>query len=360
MEKAPNKIQQIKVGISIGDVNGIGPEIIVKALKDSRVLEEFTPVIYGTAKAILNSKNKLEAHDFSYKVCATPDQIEGKKINLINCSDQEVEIKEGVPTSQSAKLAIQALEKAALDLANGVIDVLVTAPISKESIQNAGFNFPGHTEYLAEMSGQAEALMIMVSPLLKVALVTSHVPIKDIAQNLTKDKIFAKISEFEKSLRKDFGIQRPTIAVLGLNPHAGENGKIGMEEQEVINPAISMAKSAGILVHGPFAADGFFGSDQRSKYDGVLAMYHDQGLTAFKALAFDEGVNFTAGLPIVRTSPDHGTAFDIAGQYIASAQSMRSAIYLAIDVYKSRKFEREITAFALPISIGEKDKSNAR
>ena len=210
------------------------------------------------------------------------------------------------------------------------------------------------------MSGQAEALMIMVSPLLKVALVTSHVPIKDIAQNLTKDKIFAKISEFEKSLRKDFGIQRPTIAVLGLNPHAGENGKIGMEEQEVINPAISMAKSAGILVHGPFAADGFFGSDQRSKYDGVLAMYHDQGLTAFKALAFDEGVNFTAGLPIVRTSPDHGTAFDIAAQYIASAQSMRSAIYLAIDVYKSRKFEREITAFALPITIGEKDKSNAR
>jgi 4-hydroxythreonine-4-phosphate dehydrogenase len=210
------------------------------------------------------------------------------------------------------------------------------------------------------MSGQAEALMIMVSPLLKVALVTSHVPIKDIAQNLTKDKISAKISEFEKSLRKDFGIQRPTIAVLGLNPHAGENGKIGMEEQEVINPAISMAKSAGILVHGPFAADGFFGSDQRSKYDGVLAMYHDQGLTAFKALAFDEGVNFTAGLPIVRTSPDHGTAFDIAAQYIASAQSMRSAIYLAIDVYKSRKFEREIIAFALPITIGEKDKSNAR
>jgi len=360
MEKAPNKIQQIKVGISIGDVNGIGPEVIVRALKDSRVLQEFTPIIYGSNNAITNSKNKIGANDFSFKLCATSDQIEQGKINLINCTEEEVEVKEGIPTMASAKLAIQSLDKATLDLANGVIDVLVTAPISKESIQNAGFKFPGHTEYLAEMAGQAEALMVMVSPQLKVALVTSHVPIKEISQNLSKEKIIAKINEFEKSLRKDFGIKNPKIAVLGLNPHAGENGKIGAEEQEIIIPALSVVKNNGLLVYGPFPADGFFGSDQRLKFDGVLAMYHDQGLTAFKALAFDEGVNFTAGLPIVRTSPDHGTAFDIAAQYIASAQSMRSAIYLAIDVYKSRKFEREITAFALPISIGEKDKSNAR
>lgn len=360
MNKEKAKRNQIRVGISIGDVNGIGPEIIVRALKDARILEDFTPVIYGIGKAISNSKNKLGVNDFSFKVCATSAEIEDKKINVINCTNEDVQITEGASSMQSAKLAIEALDKAALDLSNGDVDVLVTAPISKESIQNAGFNFPGHTEFLAEMAGQAEALMVMVSPLLKVALVTTHVPIKEISQALTIEKIVDKIVVFEKSLRKDFGILTPTIAVLGLNPHAGENGKIGLEEQEIINPAIATAKNLGTQVYGPFAADGFFGSDQRAKFDGVLAMYHDQGLAAFKALAFDEGVNFTAGLPIVRTSPDHGTAFDIAASYTASAQSMRSAIYLAIDVYKSRKFEREIGANALPFSIGEKDRSSSR
>jgi 4-hydroxythreonine-4-phosphate dehydrogenase len=360
MEKEEKKHQQIRVGISIGDINGIGPEVIIKSLKDIRVLEEFTPIIYGSSKAILHCKKMMEAHDFSFQVCAASDQIEKNKINIINCWDQPIESKIGFPTTESATLAIKSLEKAALDLANGDIDVLVTAPISKESVQQAGFKFPGHTEYLADMAGQEEALMIMVSPQLRVALVTTHIPIKEVAQNLSKEKIVNKISEFEKSLRRDFGIMRPKIAVLGLNPHAGENGKIGQEEQEIINPAIAAAKNNGHFVYGPFAADGFFGSDQRMKFDGVLAMYHDQGLTAFKALAFDEGVNFTAGLPIVRTSPDHGTAFDIAPEFVASAQSMRSAIYLAIDIHKTRKFEREIVLNALPITVGEKDKANSR
>ena len=360
MEKDTPKKQQIRVGISIGDINGIGPEVIIKSLKDLRVLEEFTPIIYGSSKAILQCKKMLDAQDFSFQVCTSSDQIEKNKINVINCWDQIIEPTVGVPTSESATLAIKSLEKAALDLANGDIDVLVTAPISKESVQQAGFKFPGHTEYLAEMAGQEEALMIMASPQLRVALVTTHTPIKAVPQNLSKEKISTKLSEFDKSLRRDFGIMRPKIAVLGLNPHAGENGKIGQEELEIINPAISASKNNGIMVYGPYAADGFFGSDQRTKFDGVLAMYHDQGLAAFKALAFDEGVNFTAGLPIVRTSPDHGTAFDIAPKYVASAQSMRSAIYLAIDIYKTRKFEREIVLNALPITVGEKDKANSR
>jgi 4-hydroxythreonine-4-phosphate dehydrogenase len=357
MDREP---KSIKVGISIGDINGIGVEIIIKSLKDNRILNEFTPVIYGSSLALSHYKKTLEIPDFSYLICKTADDIQDKKINLLNCIDDEVVVQEGTSTPLSAKLAIKSLEKAAGDLASGKIDVLVTAPLSKESVQQAGFPFPGHTEFLAEMAGVNEALMLLVSPFLKVALVTSHVPLKDVPALLTKEKIVEKIHTLEKSLTKDFGISRPKIAVLGLNPHAGENGKIGLEEQEIISPAIQLAKNDGSLVYGPYAADGFFGSEQRSKFDGVLAMYHDQGLAAFKALSFEEGVNFTAGLPIVRTSPDHGTAFDIAGKNIAEEQSMRSAIYLAIEIYKNRKFEKEISQNPLAITVGEKDTHNSR
>jgi len=230
----------------------------------------------------------------------------------------------------------------------------VTAPISKEAMSKAGFKFPGHTEYLADMAGQDEALMLMVAGSLRVALVTSHIALKDVPTTITIDKVLNKIRAFNQSLSKDFSIRRPKIAVFGLNPHAGENGKMGNEENEIINPAISKAKNEGIMAFGPYPADGFFGSNNRTNFDGVLAMFHDQGLAAFKALAFDDGVNFTAGLPVVRTSPDHGTAFDIAGKDLASGASMRQAIYLAIDVHRNQQFEKEITANPLEEQPKEK------
>jgi len=255
-----------------------------------------------------------------------------------------MEILPGQSTKEGGSYALKSLEAATADLASNKIDVLVTAPISKENIQRAGFNFPGHTEYLADLSGGEEALMMMVSDRVKLALVTTHIPLSEVSKHITKDKVLSKITLFNNSLKKDFCLVRPKIAVLGLNPHAGENGKIGKEENEIISPAINQAKENGIIVMGPYPADGFFGSSLFNEFDGVLAMYHDQGLAPFKALSFDEGVNYTAGLPIVRTSPDHGTAFDIAGQNKASEHSIRNAIYLAMDVFKNRAFYKEINA----------------
>ena len=349
----------IKVGITLGDINGIGPEVVIKALRDNRVLTDFTPVIYGSSKVISFYKKSLNIQEFNYNNCKSADEVQNKKINIINVWNEEAEINPGISNENGGKYAFKALEAATQDIASGKIDVLVTAPISKEAIQKAGFKFPGHTEYLADLSGVANALMILVSPTLRVALVTTHVPLKEISASLSKELILSKIKQFEASLKKDFNITRPKIAVFGLNPHAGENGKLGPEEQEVIIPAISAAKNEGILAYGPFSADGFFGSEVKNQYDGVLAMYHDQGLAAFKALAFDEGVNFTADLPIVRTSPDHGTAFDIAGQNLASEQSMRSAIYLAIDIYKNRKFLKQINSNPLPYNMDEKQKKHS-
>lgn len=349
----------LKVGITLGDINGIGPEVVIKALRDNRILTDFTPVIYGSSKVISFYKKLLNTQEFNYNSCKSADEVQTKKLNVINVWNEEVDIKPGVSSEIGGGYAFKALEAATQDIASGKIDVLVTAPISKEAIQKAGFKFPGHTEYLADLSGVANALMILVSPTLRVALVTTHVPLKEISSNLTKELILNKVKQFESSLKKDFNITRPKIAVFGLNPHAGENGKIGTEEQEVIIPAISAAKGEGILAYGPFSADGFFGSEARNQYDGILAMYHDQGLAAFKALAFDDGVNFTADLPIVRTSPDHGTAFDIAGQNVASEQSMRSAMYMAIDIYKNRKFLKQINANPLPYNIDERQKKHS-
>jgi 4-hydroxythreonine-4-phosphate dehydrogenase len=276
---------------------------------------------------------------------------------VVNCWNEEFEITPGIASEASGKYAVQSLERASQDLAHGKIDVLVTAPFSKEEVSKMGFSFPGHTEYLADMAGVDEALMILISGSLRVALVTVHLPLKEIAGSINKDKIIRKINQFEDSLKKDFSIIKPRIAVLGLNPHAGENGKLGQEEKEIIIPAIQTAKTEGKLVFGPYAADGFFGSPSRQEFDGVLAMYHDQGLAAFKAIAFDEGVNFTAGLPIVRTSPDHGTGYNIAGKNEASEHSMRSAIFAACDILKSRKFIKEINQNPLPIKKLEGDRS---
>ena len=349
MEKEITSSENITVGITIGDVNGIGPEIIIKALKDNRILNEITPVIYGSSKVISFYKKILQIHEFSYQNCRTGADIQNKKINIVNCWDEEVDIQPGVSNVTGGKYALKSLEAATADLADGKIDVLVTAPFSKDAMKSAGFDFPGHTEYLAKYSNVDEALMILASPFLRVALVTTHIPINEVSKALTKDAILSKIKVFENSLKRDFNLVRPKIAVFGLNPHAGENGKIGTEEKEQIIPAINEATSEGILAYGPFAADGFFGSNAKNQFDGVLAMYHDQGLTAFKALSFEDGVNFSAGLPIVRTSPDHGTAFDIAGKNLASEASFRSAIYIAMDIYRNRKFVKQITENPLQI-----------
>ena len=346
----------LRVGITIGDINGIGPEIIIKSLKDNRILADFTPVIYGSSKVISYYKRNLNIQEFNYNSCKSADEIQSKKINIINVWNDEFEINPGISNDLGGNYAFKSLEAATNDIASGKIDVLVTAPISKDNIQKAGFQFPGHTEYLADLSGVRNALMVLVSPFLRVALVTTHLPLKEISEALNKELVLTKIKQFENSLKKDFGIQRPRIAIFGLNPHAGENGKLGNEEQDVIVPAISAAKNEGIFAYGPFAADGFFGSEMKNQFDGVLAMYHDQGLAAFKALSFDEGVNFTADLPIVRTSPDHGTAFDIAGKDCASEQSFRCAIYLAIDIFKNRKFLKQITANQLPYNLDDKQK----
>jgi 4-hydroxythreonine-4-phosphate dehydrogenase len=344
MEKGKEKSERIvvKVGVSIGDANGIGPEVIMKSLIDNRMLVDCTPVIYGSTKFFALHKKFNDIHEFNYHTIKGAEEAKRKKINVINTIPGEVEIKLGEPTEVSGSYAIKSLDAATQDLASGKIDVLVTAPISKDAMSKAGFKFPGHTEYLADLAGLDEALMMMVSPSLRVALVTSHIALKEVMGAISIEKIQKKIIDFNSSLKKDFGIQRPKIAVLGLNPHAGENGKMGNEEKEVIIPAIQKAKNEGVFAYGPFPADGFFGSTNRQAYDGVIAMYHDQGLAAFKALSFDEGVNFTAGLPVVRTSPDHGTAYDIAGKGQASGDSMRNAIYLAIDVFRRQQMEKVI------------------
>lgn len=356
-EKEIGNPNPIKIGITIGDINGVGPEVIIKALNDNRLFLDCTPVIYGAAKVFSFYKKALNESEFNYQTIKDASEIQTRKINLINVWNEEVDVTPGTPTEASGKYAIQSLEKAAQDLASGKIDVLVTAPFSKEAVSKSGFSFTGHTEYLAEMSGVPEALMILVSHSLRVALVTVHVPIKEVASLLTKDKIIKKIAAFEDSLKKDFALVKPKIAVLGLNPHAGENGKLGQEEKEIITPAIQASRAEGKHVFGPYAADGFFGSSARNQFDGVLAMYHDQGLAAFKAISFEDGVNFTASLPIVRTSPDHGTAYDIAGKNEANESSFRSAIYLALDVFKNRKFYKEINANPLPIGKHEGDRS---
>lgn len=355
-EKEVGKENPIRVGISIGDINGIGPEVVIKALSDNRLLLDCTPVIYASNKVLAHHKKLIENQEFSYQSCKSASDAINRKVNVINLWDEEVKFELGKPTQLGGKYAFKSLEAATQDLAAGKIDVLVTAPISKEAMGMSGFKFPGHTEYLASLAGEEEALMLMVAGELRVALVTTHVAIKEISQLLSTDKIISKIEALDKSLRKDFGIQKPKIAVFGLNPHAGENGKMGTEEQEIIIPAIKKANEKGVLAFGPYPADGFFGSTVRNQFDAILAMYHDQGLTAFKALAFDDGVNFTAGLPVVRTSPDHGTAFDIVGQDKASESSMRSAIYLAMDVFKNNKMHKEIFQNPLPFAPEEKKK----
>lgn len=327
--------QKPRIGITLGDLNGIGPEVVIKALADNRLLAMITPVIYGSAKVISFYKKQLNIEEFNYTQVRNKGQYAPKSINVVNCWEDNLEISPGKASKESGKAAFIALKQACEELKEGLIDALVTAPIDKHSIHSDDFPFKGHTEYLTQFFG-GESLMFMVSDTLRVGLVTEHIPVRDIANAVTKERIEAKLKVMDHSLRNDFGINKPRIAVLGLNPHAGDGGLIGQEDDQLIKPVVADQKNKGKLVYGPFASDGFFATGSHMKYDAVLAMYHDQGLLPFKTLAFEEGVNFTAGLPIVRTSPDHGTAFDIAGTGKADARSMIAAIRMAAQMADAR------------------------
>lgn len=325
-----------RIGITLGDVNGVGPEVVIKALADSRVFSIVTPVVYGSTKAISFYKKQLNIEELHYSQVRTRGQLSPKTINVVNCWEESLEIIPGKASPTSGKAAMTALKQACEELKEGLIDALVTAPIDKNTIHSDEFPFTGHTEYLTQFFGATESLMFMVSDNLKIGLVTDHLPLKDVAAAVSKEKIEAKLAVMERSLKKDFGIGKPRIAVLGLNPHAGDNGLIGQEEEQIIKPAIADSRNKGRLTYGPFPADGFFASGAYAKYDAILAMYHDQGLVPFKTIAFEEGINFTAGLSVVRTSPDHGTAYSLAGKNQASELSTRMAIYRAADIFKSR------------------------
>lgn len=328
-------MEKMKIGITVGDINGIGLEVILKTLSDEKMLRFCTPIVYGSSKVVSYHKNIIDT-DFHFHQIQDADQAREGEVNILNCWQENVNITLGKVSEEGGKYALYSLQSAVYDLRDGKVDALVTAPINKEAMKLSGFPHPGHTEYISEQLG-GSSLMFMIYDDLRIGLVTNHLPVHEVAQSITQEAVLGKIKTMEDSLRRDFGFERPTIAVLGLNPHAGDGGAIGPEDEEIIRPAVAECKASGSLVMGPFPADGFFGSGQFRKFDGILAMYHDQGLVPFKLLSFGKGVNFTAGLGGVRTSPDHGTGFDIAGKNEANPTSFRQALYAAIDISRHRK-----------------------
>jgi len=347
---------RIVVGITHGDINSISYEVIIKTCLDQRITELFTPVVYGTSKAASYHRKMLNIPDFSFNIIRSVDQASSKKANLLNLTDKEVKIDLGESTVIAGEMALLSIDAAVDDLKKGLIDVMVTAPVNKHNVQDAYQKpFSGHTGYLAEKFGISSYLMLMVGETLRIGVITEHIPLEMVAKTITTALISDKIQILEESLRKDFDIRKPRIAVLGLNPHAGDDGLIGHEEKEIILPAIEAARQKGQLVFGPYPADGFFASANFKQFDAVLAMYHDQGLIPFKTLNFENGVNYTAGLPYVRTSPAHGTAFDIAGKDLASADSMRAATYLACEIFKNRLQWAELNKNPLGFSKKEKE-----
>ena len=346
--------RKIRVAITHGDTNGVGYEVILKAFEEPGMLELCTPIIYGSPKVAAYHKKALNL-ETNFSIINNAEEARDGHINLLTCFDEEVKVDFGQPSAEAGQAAFKALDRAMTDFRKELYDVLVTAPINKATIQSPGFHFPGHTEYIETSVGDGnKALMILMNETLRVALVTTHLAIKDVAKAITKEAIIEKTTIFHRALKRDFRISNPRIAILSLNPHAGDDGLLGSEEKEIIKPAIDELASQGIQAFGPYAADGFFGSGTYDRFDGILSMYHDQGLAPFKTIALESGVNYTAGLPIVRTSPDHGTAFDIAGQGKADANSMRQAIYTAIDVYRNRKNYDEPLQNPLPKLFHEK------
>ena len=349
---ALNKINmsntKIKVGITQGDINGISYEIIIKTFQDSRILDFCTPIIYGSPKVAAYHRKALNVKDFTFNSIQNIDEASPRKTNLLNCLNDSIRVELGKPTDMAGEAAVVSLDLAVKDLQDGKIDVLVTSPVNRETTQTESLNFKGHTRYLMDKFKVDETLILMTSELMKVGVVTGHVPLNEVPGLITEENILKKLRILNKTLMVDFAIRKPKIAVLGLNPHAGDNGVIGKEEIDTIIPTIEKANSEGILALGPFSADGFFGSDSFTKFDGILAMYHDQGIAPFKALNFDTGVNYTAGLPIIRTTPGHGTAYEIAGLDQASPNSFREAIYMACAIYNNQKMYAELTANPLP------------
>ena len=326
-----------RLGFSVGDLAGIGPEVIYKTLLDERLLKFCTPVIYGTATALFDDFPTLtDAEPLTFRQLRDAADIAHGRLNAVTCWDEDFMLAPGQPSPATGAAARESLLCAARDLKAGKLDALVTAPISKDNTQADDFRYPGHTEFLTSYFEAPESLMFLVDEDLRIATVTGHIPLKDVPARLTTDLLRTKITLLLKSLKQDFGILKPRIAVLGLNPHAGENGLLGREEGDIVSPVIQQFAHDGHLVFGPFPADGYFGTQQFRQFDATLALYHDQGLIPFKLMAFERGVNFTAGLPVVRTSPDHGTAYGIAGQYKADESSFRAAVYLACDVWKQR------------------------
>lgn len=343
--------RKLIVGITQGDGNGIGYEVIIKALADERMLDLCTPVIYGSSKIFGFYKKQIHnIEQINTNVISTAKDVHQKRVNIVNCLPDNVFVEPGQPTPESAKSAMTSLERAVLDLKEGFIDVLVTAPINKRAMAGEGFGYTGHTEYLEQQFGVDEVAMIMVCDKLRVGVVTGHIPLKDVCAGITTEKILKKLRLMQSALQRDFGIDAPKIAVLGLNPHCGDGGLLGDEEQQIILPAVNRANEEGIMAFGPYSPDGFFGCNY-GKFDAVLAMYHDQGLAPFKALAFEEGVNYTAGLPVVRTSPDHGTAYEMAGRDLADPRSMKAAIFTAIDIFNRRKDYDELMENRMVIKL---------
>jgi len=334
----------VRVGITQGDFNGISYEVIMKTFMDHAMLELCTPVVYGIHKAATHHRKQLGITDFNFFGISDASKAAKNHCNFINITDVEVGLEIGTASPASGAWAVKSLTRVMEDLQAGLIDVIVTAPFNKSNVQGPDFNFPGHTEYLAHKTGTSNYLMLLVSENLRVGTVTGHIPIQEVAAALSVEKVLSKLRVMSQSLLQDFGIRTPRIAVLGLNPHAGDGGLLGKEEDSIIAPAIRKANEEGIKAFGPYSADGFFGNSTWQKFDGVMAMYHDQGLIPFKSIAFHHGVNFTAGLPIIRTSPDHGTAYDIAGKNLASPDSFRESVYAAIDIYRNRKMHEEMSA----------------
>jgi 4-hydroxythreonine-4-phosphate dehydrogenase len=338
------KNEKIKIGISQGDINGISYEIIIKALSDQRINDFCTPILYGSPKVAAYHRKALDIENFSFNAVRTVADCNPKRANIINVLVDNIRVELGKSTKMAGESSILALDAMVKDMFANSIDAMVTAPICKENIKEAGFAYPGHTEYFQKNFNAEDSLMLMVHNELRIGVATAHIPIDEVSNTLTKELVYNKIKLMGESLIKDFGLSKGKIAVLGLNPHAGDNGVIGREDVDIIKPAIEKARDNGIFAVGPFPADGFFGSNAHMQYDAVLAMYHDQGLSPFKILSQGAGVNYTAGLPVVRTSPGHGTAFDIVGKDLGDPASMRNAIYLAVDIIRNRMRYEEVSA----------------
>jgi 4-hydroxythreonine-4-phosphate dehydrogenase len=357
MNQTTEKEQRIRVGITHGDVNGIGYEIIIKTLQDQRLMETYTMIVYGSSKAASYHRKTLNINDFNFNLVKKVDMAHPRRPNIVNILEDEVKIELGKSTQVAGELSLLSLETAMNDLLNHHIDLIVTAPINKQNIQSPAFSFPGHTEYLAQKAGVSDYLMLMVSNTVRIGVITGHIPLSAVPSSLNEDLILSKIAIMKRSLIRDFGIPKPKIAILAINPHAGDNGLIGNEDNTIVKPAIDKAYAQDTLVFGPYPADGFFGSGTFKHFDGILAIYHDQGMIPFKLLSFDEGVNFTAGLPFIRTSPAHGTAYELAGKDQASPEAFRNAIYLACSIFNNRMEYDELQENALKPKPAEPDNS---